>query len=219
MADRLIRNWWALGARGGAALSFGVLTLTWPELTVRAFVDLFSAYALFDGVLVLLTAARYRTRARDVAGPRDLVLLAGVAGTTLGVVALIWPDPTMAALLGLVAVWALVTGAAELALAIRSRRRIPMPALLGAAGAVRTTLALVLFGAVAAGTVRVGWEIGAATITAGLLRLALALRARSITTAGKSTSRDTALEGAARSADAPHADSDGQEETAPGVAA
>lgn len=218
MADRLIRNWWALGARGVAALSFGVLTLTWPELTVRAFVDLFSAYALFDGVLVLLTAARYRTRARDVAGPRDLVLLAGVAGTTLGVVALIWPDPTMAALLGLVAVWALVTGAAELALAIRSRRRIPMPALLGAAGAVRTTLALVLFGAVAAGTVRVGWEIGAATITAGLLRLALALRARSITTAG-TTSRDTALAGAARSADAPHADSDGQEETAPGVAA
>lgn len=213
MADRLIRNWGALGARGAAALLFGIFTLAWPELTVGAFVNLFAAYALFDGVLTLLTAARYRTRARDVAGPRDLVLVAGVGGTALGVIALIWPDATMAALLLIVAVWALVTGVPELVLAFRNRRRIPMPALLAGAAAARVTLGLVLLGAVVAGTVRVGWEIGAATITAGTLRLALAVRARRVTFAARTATGRRAADDARREA-APVV-----KETTPGVAA
>ncbi|HEY0777888.1 MAG TPA: DUF308 domain-containing protein, partial [Gemmatirosa sp.] len=188
MADRLIRNWWALGARGAAGLVFGVLTLTWPELTVGAFVWMFTGYALVDGVLTLLTAARYRTRARDVASPRDLVLVAGVAGTALGVVALVWPDATMAALLGIVGAWALATGVPELLLALRNRRRIPVPGLLAGAGVAHVLLGAVLFGAVATGVVRVGWEIGAATIVAGALRLALAVRARTVPVGARTAS-------------------------------
>ncbi len=213
MADRLIRNWWALGARGAAALLFGVLTLAWPELTVGAFINLFAAYAFFDGVLTLVTAARYRTRARDVTGPRDLVLVAGVGGTALGVLALIWPDATMAALLLIVAVWALVTGVPELVLAFRSRRRIPMPALLAGAATARVVLGLVLLGAVVTGTVRVGWEIGAATITAGVLRLALAVRARRVTFAAR-TATGRSADDDTRREPAPAA-----KETTPGVAA
>ncbi|GJG86675.1 hypothetical protein tb265_18560 [Gemmatimonadetes bacterium T265] len=188
MADRLIRNWWALGARGVAALLFGLLTLTWPDLTVGAFAGLFTTYALVDGVLTLLTAARYRSRARDAAGPRDLVLVAGVGGTALGVLAFVWRDATTAALLGIVAAWALVTGACELALALRNRRRMPMPTVLAGAGAVQVVLALVLCVAVAVGTVRVGWEIGAATIAAGALRIALAARARRVPFAARTPS-------------------------------
>jgi len=213
MADRLIRNWGALGARGAAALLFGIFTLAWPELTVGAFVNLFAAYALFDGVLTLLTAARYRTRARDVAGPRDLVLVAGVGGTALGVIALIWPDATMAVLLLIVAVWALVTGVPELVLAFRNRRRIPMPALLAGAAAARVTLGLVLLGAVVAGTVRVGWEIGAATITAGTLRLALAVRARRVTFAARTATGRRADDDTRREP------TSAAKETTPGVAA
>ncbi len=197
MADRLIRNWWALGARGAAALGFGVLTLTWPELTVGTFVWLFTLYALVDGLLTLLTAARYRTRARDVASPRDLVLVAGVGGTALGVVALVWSDVAMAALLGIVAAWALVTGVPELLLALRNRGRIPAPALLAGAGVAHVALAAVLFGAVATGAVRVGWEIGAATIAAGVLRIALATRARRVPVGARAASDRTASGAAA----------------------
>ncbi len=217
MADRLIRNWWALGARGTAGLLFGLLTLAWPELTVGAFAGLFTAYALFDGVLTLLTAARYRTRARDVASPRDLVLVAGVGGTALGVVALVWPDATMAALLSLVAAWALVTGGPELALALRNRRRMPMPGVLAAAGAAQVALALILFGAVLTGVVRVGWEIGAATIAAGALRLALAVHARRVTFAARtSTDRGAAPDARAESGGGR---ASATKETASGVAA
>lgn len=216
MADRLIRNWWALGARGAAAIGFGGLTLAglfstaWQDLTLGAFVGLFTAYALVDGVLTLLTAARYRTRARDVAGPRDLVLMAGIGGTALGLVALVWPDATTAALIGIVATWALVTGAPELLLAFRHRRRIPMPALLAGAGAAQVALAVVLLAALATGTVRVGWEIGAATIVAGVLRLGLALRARGVRSGARTSARPAAA--------GPRMDRDG-EETASGVAA
>lgn len=214
MADRLIRNWWALTARGAAALVFGTLTLVWPELTVGAFVALFTLYALVDGLLTLFTAARYRTRARDVASPRDLLLLAGVAGTALGVVAFVWSDATMAALVGLVAAWALVTGVPELVLAFRYRRRIPMPMLLAGSGAALAALALVLLGAVVTGVVRVGWEIGAATIIAGALRLVLGLRARRVTVGSRARTDRSAPENDARGAGVSVPD-----ETASGVAA
>ena len=221
MADRLIRNWWALGTRGAAALLFGILTLTWPELTVGGFVGLFTGYALLDGVLTLFTAARYRTRARDVTGPRDLVLVAGVGGTALGVVALVWPDPPIAALLTIVATWALVTGAPELALAYRNRRRIPLPGLLAGAGAAQLALAVVLFGAVLIGVVRVGWEIGAATIVAGALRVALATRARRVTWAARTPTGWNAATDARAGTDTPTAPAAASagEETPSGVAA
>ncbi len=209
MADRIVRNWWALGARGASAVLFGILTLTWPDLTVGAFVGLFAAYGLVDGVLTLLTAARYRSRARDVAGPRDLVLVAGVGGTALAVVALVWRDASMAALLALIAAWALATGGPEFALATRQRRKLPAPALLAGAGAVQLLLAVVLLGAVALGVVRVGWEIGAATIVAGALRIALAVRSRAVPFAPRAAG-DRAGDADAR---------DGASETASGVAA
>ena len=219
MADRLIRNWWALGARGAAGLLFGILTLTWPELTVGAFVDLFAGYALLDGVLTCVAAARYRTRARDVASPRDLVLVSGVAGTALGVIALVWPDATMAALLTIVATWALVTGASEVALAYRNRRRIPLPGLLAGAGVAHLALAVVLFGAVLIGAVRVGWEIGAATILAGALRLALAVRARRVTWAARTPSGWNAATDARADSAASDAPVTSADETTSGVAA
>lgn len=231
MADRIVRNWWALGARGAAAILFGLLVLTLPEsaLTVGSFAWLFAIYALVDGVLTLLTAARYRSRARDVAGPRDLVLVAGVAGTTLGLAILFWPDPSTAVLLGILAAWAAATGVPEVLLARRQRRKLPVPALLAGSGAVQLVLALVLVGAVALGVVRVGWEIGAATIVAGALRVALASRSRRVrfaprVAAGDGSARNGAEErdGAATGETAPGETAPGETapgETAPGVAA
>jgi len=53
--------WWSWLLRGIAAIVFGVLAMLWPGITFLAFVAMFAAYALIDGVLHL-TAAFGRLR-------------------------------------------------------------------------------------------------------------------------------------------------------------
>jgi Short repeat of unknown function (DUF308) len=58
VADTLRRNWWLLALRGLAAVVFGVLAFIWPGATLITLVWLFGAFALVNGVLSLLVAAK-----------------------------------------------------------------------------------------------------------------------------------------------------------------
>jgi Short repeat of unknown function (DUF308) len=46
----LARNWWLFLLRGVAAITFGVLSLIWPGISLGTFILLFGAYALVHGV-------------------------------------------------------------------------------------------------------------------------------------------------------------------------
>jgi uncharacterized membrane protein HdeD (DUF308 family) len=79
-----------------------------------------SCYAFADGVLALVTAIRHR-------GQNDrwwLLLLEGLVGIAAGVLTLVWPGITAMGLLYLIAAWALLTGALDIAAAIRLRKVI-----------------------------------------------------------------------------------------------
>ena len=126
----MAKNWWSLLIRGIAAILFGILTFVWPGITVTALVFLFAAYALVDGVVSLAGAVR-AAEAHDRWGA---LLLEGIVGIAAAIVTIVWPGLTAVSLVFVIAVWAIITGVAEIAAAVRLRRHIHGEWLLALAG-------------------------------------------------------------------------------------
>src|SRR5262245_11439403 len=120
MVAMLARNWWVLAIRGVAAILFGIGAFVWPGLTLAVLVLLFGAYALVDGVFAVVAGiAAYGQQERWW-----MMLLEGLAGIVIGILTFAWPGVTALVLLYFIAAWSIVTGAFEIAAAIRLRKEI-----------------------------------------------------------------------------------------------
>ena len=80
LASNLSRGWWLLVLRALAALLFGVLAWTKPDITLAALVLVFGAYVMADGICCLVAA---------FTGPKGheyswLMLLQGLLGVGIG---------------------------------------------------------------------------------------------------------------------------------------
>ncbi len=170
----VLGDWRSLAFRGAAAVVFGVLSLVWPRISLTALVLLFGAYALVDGVSILVDAARARGEHQRRWGP----LLEGAVSIAAGLVALVWPDITALALLYVIAAWALLTGALEIAAAVRLRRELTNEWLLGIAGVLSIAFAIFLVVTPGSGALVITWAIAWYAILFGALLVALALRLR-----------------------------------------
>jgi uncharacterized membrane protein HdeD (DUF308 family) len=162
-----------LALRGVLALLFGVLTLVWPGVTVLALALLFAAYAVVDGVGMVVSGL-----SRGDRGRRWSYVLAGVVGIVAGVLAAVWPAVTALVLVLFAGVWAIVTGVLEIVAAVRLRRELTgewVLALLGALSVVAGVLILVRpdVGALALATV-----LGVYALLAGVVLLVAAWRVR-----------------------------------------
>jgi uncharacterized membrane protein HdeD (DUF308 family) len=171
----LSRNWWALALRGLAAILFGILAFAWPGITLFVLIVFFGAYMLVDGIFAIVAAVR-------AAGEEArwwLMLLEGVLGVVVGLVAFFWPGLTALALLYLIAAWAIVTGIMEIAAAIRLRREMvgEWALVLGGALSVLFGVLLVVIPA-RAGLLSLTWLIGAYAVVFGILLVVLAFRVR-----------------------------------------
>ena len=173
--DTLARNWWLLLLRGIFGIIFGVLTFFWPEISLVALVLLFGAFAFADGVFALINGIRER-RAND---RWWLLILHGLMGIGAGVVTLVWPGISALALLYVIAAWALVTGALEIAAAIRLRKVIEGEWLLALSGIASVLLGILLFVFPGPGALAVVLWIGAYALVSGVLLIVLAFRLRS----------------------------------------
>jgi uncharacterized membrane protein HdeD (DUF308 family) len=171
----LARNWWVVLFRGLAGIIFGLITLFAPDISLTALVLVFGAYALADGVLAMISAIRWR-------GETDrwwVILLEGLAGVAAGVITLFWPGITALTLLYMIAAWALLTGALEIAAAIRLRKVIAGEWLLVLSGIVSIVFAALLALFPAAGALALVLWIGAYAVVFGALLIAFAFRLRS----------------------------------------
>ena len=178
MAELLVRNWWALALRGGAAILFGLLALVLPGLTLDALVATFAAYAFVDGVLAIIASLRPPGSDRRAVPRREAPLLEGISSLALGLLVALWPEPTVFVVVVLVACWALGTGACQLLAAYRLRGRLSGAWMLTLAGAVSLALGLALASAPATGAVSIVWWIGLYAVAFGAILLTLALRLR-----------------------------------------
>jgi uncharacterized membrane protein HdeD (DUF308 family) len=174
-ADTLTRNWWIVTLRGVVAVLFGILTFIAPGISLVALVLAFGAYAFADGVLALVTVIR-RRRETD---RWWMLLLEGVAGIAAGVVTFLWPGMTALALLYVIAAWALVTGAMEIAAAIRLRKVIRREWLLLLAGIASIVVGVLLVIFPGPGALALVLWIGAYALVFGALMIAMGIRLRS----------------------------------------
>lgn len=107
LSEVLADSWWAVGLRGVLGILFGLICLLTPGLALEVFVILFAAYMLVDGVFAIISGIK---AARN--GERwGMLILEGIVDLAAGTVAILWPAITLVALVWIVAIWAIVSGA------------------------------------------------------------------------------------------------------------
>lgn len=171
-ATQLADRWWVPLIRGIAAILFGILAVAYPEVSLTFLIVLWGVYALVDGVFSLAMAIR---RGRS-GGTWGWLVLEGLVGIGAGIVAFAWPGITALMLLMVIAVWAVITGIASIAAAIRLRKEIRDEWLLGASGVLSIIFGGLMLAYPGAGALAVLWMIGAYAIIYGVLLMGLAWR-------------------------------------------
>jgi uncharacterized membrane protein HdeD (DUF308 family) len=107
LSEILADSWWAVGLRGVLGILFGLICLLTPGIALEVFVILFAAYMLVDGVFAIISGIKAaRTGERW-----GLLILEGIVDLAAGTVAVLWPAITLVALIWVVAIWAIVSGA------------------------------------------------------------------------------------------------------------
>jgi uncharacterized membrane protein HdeD (DUF308 family) len=153
-----------LGLRGVLAVLFGVLVLVWPRVTVLVLAVVFAVYAVVDGIGMVasgLDDGRDRRR-------RWSYVLAGVVGIVAGVLAAVWPEVTALVLVLLVGAWAVVTGALEVAAAVRLRRETPGRWVLALSGIVSLVAGAVILARPDIGALALATVLGVYALLAGV---------------------------------------------------
>ena len=175
MLDMLARNWWVFAVRGIAAIAFGVLAFAWPTLTIAVLVALFGAYALVDGVSLLISLVRGDPNARRHAWAVGIM---GVVGIIAGIVAFLVPGLTALSLLYVVAFWSIVIGIFQVVAAIRLRREIEGELWLAIGGVIAILFGLYLAIFPGSGLLSLVALVAIWSIIFGISSLLLAFRLR-----------------------------------------
>jgi uncharacterized membrane protein HdeD (DUF308 family) len=175
MQEELSRHWGLLALRGVLAILFGLVAWNWPAITLLVLIVLFGAYALVDGVFAVFAALR------GVPGQsRTWLLISGIAGILLGILALGWPGETALVLLLIIAWWAIITGMLEVVAAISLRKEIEGEWFYVVTGAISVLFGVLLFLWPVAGALGVVWLIGFFSIVFGISLVMTAFRLRKL---------------------------------------
>jgi uncharacterized membrane protein HdeD (DUF308 family) len=171
----LFRNWWVLLLRGIIAIAFGILTWFQPGISLAALVLLFGAYVLADGILGVWTAFSGRKEHEDW----WVLLLWGLLGIGVGIIALMAPGITALALLFYIAVWAIATGVLEIVAAVRLRKEIKGEWWLILGGLVSVVFGVLLLARPGPGALALLWVIATYAVIFGVVMVILAFKVRS----------------------------------------
>jgi uncharacterized membrane protein HdeD (DUF308 family) len=169
----LADNWWAVALRGVLAILFGIVAFVAPTATMLALVLFFAAYSLLDGILSVVLAVRGARK-----GERwGWLLLNGLLGIAVGVLAAVWPGITVLAFVFMIAAWALLSGALMLAAAIGLKASHGRWLLVFGA-IVSLVYGVLLSAAPLIGALVLTWWVGAQALVFGVILIALAFRLR-----------------------------------------
>jgi uncharacterized membrane protein HdeD (DUF308 family) len=174
MIEILTRNWWALVVRGLLAIGFGVLALTWTQITLISLTLLFGAFALLFGIVTLAMAVG----GWHVREDRWLLLVEGALGVAIGLLTYRSPGLTAVTLVLYVAAWMLIIGGLRIAAAIRLRKEIEGEWWLALSGVLSLLAAVVLMWNPLLGAVALVWVIALYAIVLGIAEIGVGLRMR-----------------------------------------
>jgi uncharacterized membrane protein HdeD (DUF308 family) len=177
MLGLVARDWWVFAIRGVAAILFGVLAFAWPEMTLAVLVALFGAYALVDGVTLLIALARGDAIARR---HKWAVGVMGVLGIAAGIATFIWPAATAMSLLYIVAIWAIAMGAFQIVTAIALRRELDGELWMALGGVASIVFGALLIAFPGEGLISLVWLVGIWAVVFGVSNLSVANRLRNV---------------------------------------
>jgi uncharacterized membrane protein HdeD (DUF308 family) len=173
------RTWWVVLLRAVAAVVFGVVTLVWPRHSALALLALFGAYALFDGLTVLLISASARRT-------RISLTLGGAVSVVAGLLAFARPRLLVLTLVGVLGAWLVLRGLTEIIgeASLRNRagsssepaRTRHWSVVLN--GAMSVAFGVGLIAAPKIGALGLMWALGAWAVLHGLLMAPFALSLR-----------------------------------------
>src|SRR5258708_11019263 len=171
MSALLAENWWAIALRGVVAILFGVIALLMPGLTIEAFVLLFAAYMLVDGVFSFVAGVRAaRHRERWVA-----LILQAILDLIAAAIAIFVPIATILAFVYLNAAWAIVTGVLLLS-AVSPLHRTHGKWILALGAILSLVWGVLLIMAPIPRIIVITWWVGALAVIFGAALIVLAFR-------------------------------------------
>jgi uncharacterized membrane protein HdeD (DUF308 family) len=179
MLSMLSENWWVLALRGLLAVLFGFAALVLPLGTLEAVGRLFGAYAILEGALVVLIGMRGTQY-------RGAFLSEGAFGIVAGLVALAWPGVTALVLLYVIAIWAILSGIAEIIAAVALRREIEGEWILFLVGVLSVVLGVAMAVLPSVGVLSLIWLVGLYALAVGVAMIVLAFRVRDVRRRGSS---------------------------------
>jgi uncharacterized membrane protein HdeD (DUF308 family) len=168
------RLWGGLALRGVVAILFGILAFARPGQTATALVYLFGAYAFIDGIFAVFASAKVA----QLEGRWFPMLLVGLVGIVVGLIAFAHPAATAVGLVYYVAAWAVLTGILEFVGSFRLRKVVPNEWMLAVAGLLSIAFGLMVAARPGAGLLSLVWLIGSYAIIFGALEIGLAFRLR-----------------------------------------
>ena len=175
LARTLARHWWVVLLRGLVAIAFGVLTFTQPAISLAALLLFFGAFVFADGLLHVWTAISDKEREN-----RWLLLLGGLLGIGVGLLAFLTPGLTAIAVLFYIAIWAVATGLLDIVAAVRLRKEIEGEWLLGLGGLSSVAFGVVLLARPGTGALAVLWIIAAYAVAFGVILTLLSFRLKGL---------------------------------------
>jgi uncharacterized membrane protein HdeD (DUF308 family) len=178
LIETLKRHWWVPVIRGIAAIIFGIIAFTHPVMAAATLVLFFGAWILIDGIFRLVGAIGHRASDKDWGS--DLII--GILGIIVGLLTFHAPGITALALVIYIAAWALMTGATEIALAIKMRREIKGEWFLILMGLASIIFAAFLLWNPLAGAAALIWIIAWYAVILGVLAIFFGFRLRSLPT-------------------------------------
>jgi len=166
--------WWIFLLRGIFALVLGILAIVWPGATFTTLVVFFGAYLFIAGTFAVIGAIAARRTSENW----GVFLLSGIVGIILGILTIINPFATGAALIYLVAFWAVVAGLFEIIIAIRLRKVITGEGWYIAGGLLTIFFGILLLSNPVAAAVTLTWIFGFYAIITGVMLISLSFRLR-----------------------------------------
>jgi len=134
------------------------------------------AYALIDGIFSIAGAVR-AMQAHERWGA---LVFEGIVGIGAAIVTIAWPAITAIALVYVIGAWALVTGAFEIAAAVRLRKYITGEWLLVLGGIASMVFGFLMMLVPIAGALVIALWFGAYALVTGVILIALGVRLRGL---------------------------------------
>jgi uncharacterized membrane protein HdeD (DUF308 family) len=170
------RIWGLLALRGVLAIAFGIVALFFTGQTLLALIYVFGVFAVFSGVMSIVTAVR----AGEAHQRWGWLVASGLLSVAAGLVAFVWPGITALAFVFLVAAWAIVSGIAETAFAFAVPETLLHPVLAGISGLLSVVFGILLLVWPRAGVITLTWLVGIYAIVYGVTGLYYAFMLRAV---------------------------------------